>query len=210
MAASNHSSDKMSVKFSSELLSQLGGQVWQSNPQFFAEQTASACRPVEKDETAILKPPSSQFTQLINAKTDSTPKSHDAVVEVAKDPKNLENSSTLEAAKVFIANGIDEIWQNEDVLAWRLWENIQSAFGWGDDSVHFFDASTMVSEDSLMACLEEVMALPIEQVYVMLDEHPIMKMLAEGLEVVELPSLDQMLDDPYAKQQFYQTIVQSL
>ena len=109
---------------------------------------------------------------------------------------------------MFIASGVDEIWQNEESLAWQLWENILLAFGWQEPEVEFFDAATMVTEESLFDCMEAVMELPIDQVFVMVDEHPIIEMLQEGLEVVQLPSLDEMLDDPYAKQRFYQSVIQ--
>lgn len=115
---------------------------------------------------------------------------------------------SLQNVRVFIASGVDEIWQNEESLAWQLWENILQAFGWDESEVEFFDAATMVSDESLQDCMEMIMELSVDQVFVMLDEHPVIEMLQEGLEVVCLPSLDEMLDNPYAKQRFYQSVIQ--
>lgn len=191
------------VQFSSQLLAQLGVPIWQQNAEFFN-------RPVEKvDGKSSLK---AEGLKELNA--SASPES-EAMVNSSQQADSFSSSELLNSAaygqvensKVFLANGIDEVFQNDQMLSWRLWENIQQAFGWEESQVHFFDASTMVSEESLMACMEEVMALSVDQVFVMLDEHPAIEMLQEGVEVVRLPSLEAMLDDPYAKQEFYQTMM---
>lgn len=184
------------VQFSGQFISQLGSQLWQENPHFFR------------------RPAPSQSQQTFDENDNDSERAAPESVSVGE-PKGLKTQlsvpegfcKTSENTKVFIANNVDEIWQNEAQLSWRLWENIQCALEWQESQVHFFNASTMTSEDSYLACVDEIMLLSVDQVFVMLDDHPVIDMLQEGVEVVRIPSLDEMLEDPYAKQQFYQTLM---
>lgn len=187
---------KLQPQFSTEFLSQLGVPAWSENPEFFH-------RPVENQvqDNALLE------TQVRSGEPESQAKVPVASSEPVQNSSN-DVSTVQQVARVFIASGVDEIWQNETSLAWQLWESILFAFGWQESEVEFFDAATMVTEESLFDCMEAVMELPIDQVFVMLDDHPIVEMLQEGLEVVHLPSFEEMLDDPYAKQRFYQSVIQ--
>lgn len=183
--------DVLQPRFSAQLLSQLGVTAWQQNSAFFD-------RPV--------KASAQKLSAEAEAKSEVESLKHSVAIEQV-DTALTETYRQVENVKVFLANGIDEVLQNEQAISWRLWENIQQAFGWEECQIQFFEASTMVSEDSLMACMEEIMHLSADQVFVMLDEHPVIEMLQEGVEVVQVPSLDEMLEDPYAKQKFYQTMI---
>lgn len=221
-------SKQQTPQFSAEFLEQLGIPTWSENPEFFHRpvEINAASSEIESMDDNVSQTSDVDQGAAVNGEsnhyqsaTTENSAGHSAQKSVYKSPVVSEESSemvqssstqlsSVQAARVFIASGVDEIWQNEESLAWQLWENILLAFGWQESEVEFFDAATMVTEESLFDCMEAVMELPIDQVFVMVDEHPIIEMLQEGLEVVQLPSLDEMLDDPYAKQRFYQSVIQ--
>jgi len=107
---------------------------------------------------------------------------------------------------VWVGFGIKAIWQAEDQLAWRLWQNILKAFQLRPEQTQFFDVQQLQSESDFEQCAEVLIASGIEWVWVdeTALETPLVAWLAESVEVVPVPSLQQMLEDPQAKQRFFQ------
>lgn len=120
---------------------------------------------------------------------------------------SVNKSKADSEAIVLLGRGLDSIWENDDEAAWRLWQNITQAFGWKDKNVVFFDLDCLVSEDAVFSTMEEVIDLSVESVLAMDTEHPLAEQLAEGIHVIDVPDLESMLSDPYAKQAFYQTVM---
>ncbi|GAB6070709.1 hypothetical protein JCM30760_18060 [Thiomicrorhabdus hydrogeniphila] len=108
---------------------------------------------------------------------------------------------------VVIGAGLEAVWQNEESLAWQLWQNIMKAFDWDENHVVFFDTDHLVTEDAIFSTMEEVIDLGVEWVLTMNEDHEITEQLAEGVQVVSVADFEQMLSDPYAKQSFYHSII---
>ncbi len=112
---------------------------------------------------------------------------------------------------IWVGQGVSQVWQQPDQLAWRLWLNILTAFQLSAEQTQFFDTAQLHDETAWMQCAEQVMAAGLDFVFVSEEviEHPAVAYLAEGVEVVEVPSLERMLEEPQAKQQFYQKAVEA-
>lgn len=123
------------------------------------------------------------------------------------EPETLSKATAVSNAIVLIGRGLDSIWENDEDVAWRLWQNIVQALGWKDENVVFFDLDCLVSEEAVFSTMEEIIDLAVESVLAMDIEHVLTEQLAEGIQVVEVPDLESMLSDPYAKQTFYQTVM---
>ncbi|WP_172959674.1 hypothetical protein [Thiomicrorhabdus aquaedulcis] len=123
------------------------------------------------------------------------------LVEPVKEPKDLELTSI-----VLFGAGLDALWQDESALGWQLWQNIMLAFGWDDTQIVFFDTAHLVSEEMMFSTVEEVISLGVEWVLTMDELHEVNESLSEGVAVVSVPSIDDMLGDARAKQLFYTTV----
>ena len=188
------------------------------------QDTATAAVRQESDSDLRLNPSSNQSLSLSpDLESNSAPQTSAKVeATVEMDSETLSSTGSgrepemdCEAmivpegsvSKVFIASGIDSLLDDETSLQAVLWQNIQKAFGWYEIELQLVDVAFIASESAMMNAVDEIIGLNVDQVFVMLDEHPIIEILQEGVELIPLPSLDEMLDDPYAKQQFYQTIM---
>lgn len=117
-------------------------------------------------------------------------------------------SSNNRSNIVVVGAGLDAVWQNDETLAWQLWQNIMLAFDWDESRMTFFDTSHLVSDEVIFTTIEEIIDLGVDWVLTMDDEHPISEQLVEGVHVVSVPDLELMLSDPYAKQSFYHTVIE--
>ncbi|WP_178862986.1 hypothetical protein [Thiomicrorhabdus cannonii] len=177
------------VKFSSDLFVQLGGQVWQTRPAEFWQ--------AQKNASAVVE--SRGQGEAVSLKTQSL-----APVSVLSERHQLEP-----AGLVLIGSGLNAIWENDEALEWQLWLNICRAFAWPEEQVTYFDTDVLSSEEAVFTTLEEIMALDVEQVLSMAPEHALSEQLAEGFAVLTVPSLSDMLADPYAKRDFYETLMRA-
>ena len=107
---------------------------------------------------------------------------------------------------VLIGAGLNAVWQNESTLDWQLLQNICQALNWPIENFSFFDTDLLISDASIFATMEEIIEIGVEWVLSMDSEHPISEPLSEGVQVIDVPSLEQMLCDPYAKQSFFQSV----
>ncbi len=191
----------MSTKLDSQLFAQLGGSNWVARAGFFQKEAAvveSSAVPesVQPEENAPIQEVQAPIDQLEQ--------------QVMEPVLSESRAPDIENAIVVIGAGLDQVWENEDELSWRLWQNIMFAFGWDESQMAFYDLDHLVSEEMVFTTLEEVIDLNVEWVLTMDASHPVSEQLAEGLQVIEVPDLESMLADPYAKQSFYQSVVELL
>ena len=208
------------VKFSTDLFEQLGGTNWVTRPGNFFETKNSVkdlvSDPKESQQPTVLE----SNPQVIAESNESTlPASELQVAEITQtvdassqmfEPyveSKLNTASHTNNAVVLIGPGLERIWQNEDDLAWQLWQNIMKAFRWDESQVVFFDTELLVTEDMIFSTMEEVIDLGVEWVLTMDEMHEVSEQLAEGVHVVSVPEFESMLSDPYSKQSFYHSVV---
>ena len=208
------------VQFSTDLFEQIGGTQWVTRPgSFFADTysendlvTESEDMPLapvlENNEQGIVEPVESVLpaAELQAEQMHPAEEASDQAFEPEVESK-LKVASYIDNAVVLIGPGLENIWQNEDDLAWQLWQNIMKAFGWDESQVVFFDTELLVTEDMIFSTMEEVIDLGVEWVLTMDDTHEISEQLAEGVHVVSVPEFESMLSDPYSKQSFYHSVV---
>ncbi|MEA1990031.1 MAG: hypothetical protein U9N57_12610 [Pseudomonadota bacterium] len=206
------------VQFSTDLFEQLGGTNWVTRPGSFFEASDSAnaliseqeegSRPsvLANDEQGVVEPSESSLTSA-DVQTAQTPKVDEVSSQVFEPESKLKAASHINNAVVLIGPGLENVWQNEDDLAWQLWHNIMKAFGWDESQVVFFDTELLVTEDMIFSTMEEVIDLGVEWVLTMDETHEISDQLAEGVHVVSVPEFESMLSDPYSKQSFYHSVV---
>jgi len=208
------------VQFSTDLFEQLGGTNWVIRPGNFFADTRSEndlvteseevpLSPVlENDEQGIVEPVESVLpvAQLQTEQMHPAEEASGQTFEPEAESK-LKVASHIDNAVVLIGPGLEKIWQNEDDLAWQLWQNIMKAFSWDEAQVVFFDTELLVTEDMIFSTMEEVIDLGVEWVLTMDEDHEISEQLAEGVYVVSVPEFDSMLSDPYSKQSFYHSVV---
>lgn len=189
------------VVFSEALLAQIGIQPWQAKPgiDFFATSDADA---LGSDKVSS---------------NEETPSASFEVLNV--EPEVIEQDETLESSKPFeplslksdlpfilIGADLDSIWQNETTLEWQLLQNMARIFVWDLENLHYYDTRHLVSEDAIFATLEEVMELQVDWVVSMDSESLLAEHLEEGLQVIRIPGLAELLSDAYAKKDCFTTL----
>jgi len=207
----------LNVTFSNELFTQLGGTNWITRPGKFNLKPAETpgirqAKEAMPKENAV-EIDSVDETQLHESEPGE--QLNGIVEEVMVEDKHLSAMSTPShlteglpvLSIVVIGAGLESVWQNEESLAWQLWQNIMKAFDWDENQVVFFDTEHLVTEDAIFSTMEGVIDLGVEWVLTMNEEHEISEQLAEGVQVVSVADFDQMLSDPYAKQSFYHSII---
>jgi hypothetical protein len=209
--------------FSNALFEQMGGVNWSIRPGHFA------FHPHNNDDTVECKPEQAVSALSVDIALDS-----EGITEQSSDDANplkensdihidrseqktviekplvdaLSLSSNVGSNIVVLGAGLDGFWQNDETLAWQLWQNIMLAFDWDESRMTFFDTSHLVSEEMIFTTMEEIIGLGVDWVLTMDDEHPISEQLVEGVHVVSVPDLESMLSDPYAKQSFYHAVIE--
>ncbi|GAB6033880.1 hypothetical protein JCM17795_00820 [Galenea microaerophila] len=123
-------------------------------------------------------------------------------------PEKPENSSESAVQWIWVEEGLQSIWQNASAPAWQLWLNILKAFHLQPEQTQFFDPLQLNSEAHFEHCVEQVIAGGVEHIWVSEEalSSPLVEWLAEGVEVVSVPSLHRMLEEGQAKQQFFETV----
>jgi len=188
----------MTTKFNHDLFTQLGGANWVARKGFFDEKPA-----MDHEQPQSIIVDEKPITPLVDESSSQVDQAVSAPLDEAKAP-----AVQIENAVVLIGPGLDAIWQNEEEQAWRLWQNIMLAFDWDESQVVFYDLDHLVSEEAAFSTIEEVIDLGVDWVLSMEAGHPVADQLSDGVQVVDIPDFDSMLVDPYAKQSFYQAVVQ--
>jgi len=194
------------TKFSSELFTQIGGSNWVTRPGYF-----NSPEPVKPPVNDQLVNPFVEAAVELDEKPDIAEVDRvNLHEELTADVSQAKTAVHVENAVVVIGAGLDSIWQNEESLAWRLWQNIMLAFEWDETQVVFFDTEHVASDEMIFTTMEEIIDLGVEWVLTMDREHPIVEQLSEGVSVIEVPGFDDMLSDAYAKKSFYHSVVNLL
>ncbi len=109
---------------------------------------------------------------------------------------------------VIIGSGLNAIWQQADHQAWLLWQAMIQFHFTNLDAITFYDTDLIVGEQALFDVVEQIIELDVEWVYSMDSEHELHHQLAEGVNVITLPSFDDMLAQPLLKREAYQRLLQ--
>ena len=181
------------LSFSADFYTQIGVRSWRADPALFARAEGAASTP-EFDAQ-----------QLEESEQNGLQK---ASVQGAVAEEQTKLLAVEETPLILIGPDLSAVWENEEDLAWQLWKNILLAFGWQDRNVMFYDSSHLVSEEAVFSVFDELLEMGVERV-LSVDENPLAEQLAEGMELVSIPGLQEMLHDPYAKQQCYETLYQA-
>ncbi|MBF6058819.1 hypothetical protein [Thiomicrorhabdus heinhorstiae] len=175
------------LSFSADFYTQIGVQQWRADRELFTRVEESGS--ISESEVQYL-----EASEQIESQVPSP---------VAG--KQTEVFAAEESPLILIGPDLSAVWENEDDLAWQLWKNILAAFDWHDRNVMFYDSSHLVSEEAVFAVFDELLEMGVERV-LSVDDNPLADQLSEGMELVTIPSLQDMLHDPYAKQQCYETL----
>lgn len=190
-----------SAQLSMETLKALGLTTWSVKPGFtnalFQE------HPVAVEDEPQTKP--QQATQ--------TPEVAE-MAKVAEDSESLLDETPQAEAEhqaapvVWIGSGMNAIWQNEMAPEWHLLTNLLTAFNRSTELM-VFDTDELVTEESVWAALEEVIDSGAEHVFTTNAAHELVEQLSEGVEVLSVPRLDELLASPALKKQLYRLLLEA-
>jgi len=189
------------IHFSTGLFKQIGGTTYLSRPAYFQNNDFSSSNSLEPNVEIVLEQDVACSTSDIKVQSEKV-----TSPAVYLEEPNLAGLSTDKLSFVMLGSGLNSIWEDESKSEWLLLQNICQAFGLSEDQLSFFDTDGLISEEAIFSTMEEIIDLGVEWVLSMDSEHPITEQLAEGVQVIEVPSLELMLYDPYAKQSFYQSV----
>ncbi|WP_321326716.1 hypothetical protein [Thiomicrorhabdus sp.] len=198
------------IHFSTDLFDQIGGTNWITRPGKFEKESLENM--VNDLNNRQLQDKTEEIDSAVkyeeqNLHTDIPINDSSEILSENEDALLISKSVLPIMPIVVIGAGLESIWQNEESLAWQLWQNIMKAFEWDEAHVVFFDTELIVTEDAIFSTMEEVIELGVEWVLSMDEEHEISEQLSEGVQVVSVPVFELMLSDPYAKQSFYHSII---
>lgn len=200
-----------SPRFSADLLTQLGVTQWASRPAYFKKAASydalkgSEALSLEKSAVVqqVQSPKQEAVSELVESPVSPEGETLTESKGVRTDASSLVEHGTLQV--VLLGSGLNAIWEDDSRMEWQLWRNICQALNWSEEQVHFFDTDTLISDEALFATVEEIIGLGVESVLSMqVADHPLSEMLSEGVQLLEVDSLENMLSDPYAKKSFYQ------
>lgn len=174
----------MTARISPENWRDLGITQWITRPGF---QTVSAEEAVQtvQAQSEIGAGQAEQADQ-----TDAIQPSEESLVNQPK---------TQRPSWVLIGAGLASIWQKDNDQAWLLWNNIIHYHLDSVEQVLFYDTDQILSEDAGFDVIEELIEREIETVFSMDPEHELHQQLAESINLITLPSFEQMLEQPQLK-----------
>ncbi|MDG6774070.1 hypothetical protein QCB45_06980 [Thiomicrorhabdus sp. ZW0627] len=190
-------------KFSAGLFEEMGGTIWVARPDYFENQTDIKQSPASLDVETV-EHCDTASTIIAPDEVQAEPS---CVAEVSFTPEGQSAQGQTLNGLVLIGSGLNSIWEDENRLEWQLWLNICEALGWPEDQVAYYDTDALISEEMLFSTIEEIVESGVERVLSMQPYSELSEQLSEGLQVIEVPSLQDMLFDPYAKQSFYQSVM---
>lgn len=146
-----------------------------------------------------------------NTRPGFLPSSPQAEAELpAKTSAEPSTSEALAPAWVLIGDGLSAIWQNENHQAWWLWRNMLDYHLKSPEQVLFFDTEQILGEEAGFEVIEQLIELGVETVFSMNPNHELHHSLAEAIQLITLPSFDQMLEQPQLKRQAFISLEQIL
>lgn len=181
-----------------DFLNTLGLTTWQARPGYFAKsvpRTEPAANSISPEAEAMGAAPNTVPEAEVNS-----------VVSEAEMASAPVETPAPKAAFVLVGAGLDDIWQNESAVQWVLMLNILKAFGLSEEQLRFFDTAHAVTDEAVFASIEEVIDLGVETVFAFEESSPLIEQLEEGLQVVFLPSLDEMMQRGQAKRETFEIL----
>lgn len=176
-------------KLDSEIWQELGVTEWKTRPGF--DDLLSKIKQIEE------APASTEFLQQPDL--------------VAPEQAVAEAVNQLPAGQkylVLIGANLTQTWQNQAGLphnqAWLLWQNILNYHLETPEQLVFFDTATILDEEAGFDVVDKLSELGVDRVFSMDSEHFLTEFLAESIQVVNLPSFEQMLEQPQLKANVYQ------
>ncbi|WP_024850734.1 hypothetical protein [Hydrogenovibrio kuenenii] len=192
------------VAIDSSLLEELGVKDWRMHTQFnhsnLAENTSDT---VQNDSETEVVDSDSVLHVASEAADYHADKSQVEESQVGVSDDLLTSLATEKVALVFVGEGLEQVWQNDETPTWGLMLNILDALNIHQEEVVYFDTALLHTEDAIMMTIEEIIETGVEQVFSFDEESMLNEALAEGLHVEVLPSLDEMLAQGFAKKQVY-------
>lgn len=182
----------------------MGGTTYLSRPAYFQNDADASDVSLSEAVEAQVIVPISTMSEPPEASDSIERVSEGAVSSASFEESESAGLPTSEIKCVILGSGLNAVWEDESKAEWQLLQNICQAFQLSESQLSYFDTDALVSEEATFTTMEEVIELGVEWVFSMDADHPISEQLSEGVLVVEVPSLEQMLFDPYAKQSFYQ------
>lgn len=189
----------------SKFLSQLGVQSWQqrsdfSLPELRADSQVNVTVVQDLEEFKSPNPEPTSESPVVIEVVDN---------ELIESSNHFSESIANHAQSlVCIGAGLQAIWQNDASEAWQLWQNIEQVFAFPADSVLVIDVDDLYDEQSVASAISEIRAAGVSHVVVFDCDHDLVDCLFDFVEVVLVPTLDEMLDEPRAKKDFYQNMVE--
>lgn len=179
-----------------DFLNTLGLTTWQARPGYFAK-SVTRTEPVANSIVTE--------GEVMTAAPNTEPEVNLAVSEAEMASAPVETPAP-KVAFVLVGAGLDDIWQNESAVQWVLMLNILKAFGLSEEQLRFFDTAHAVTDEAVFASIEEVIDLGVETVFAFEESSPLIEQLEEGLQVVFLPSLDEMMQRGQAKRETFEIL----
>ncbi|WP_153001067.1 hypothetical protein [Thiomicrospira sp. XS5] len=178
------------------MLNTLGLTAWQARPGYFAKSVPKA------------EPAPASMASVSETMSGASPDAQEADMNPAVPEGNMapETAEVPQAVFVLVGAGLDDIWQNETSVQWALMLNILKAFQLSEEQLRFFDTAHAVTDEAVFASIEEVIDLGVETVFAFEESSPLIEQLEEGLQVVFLPSLDEMLQRGQAKRETFEIL----
>ena len=124
-------------------------------------------------------------------------------------PHSMEANVTANQTKHWhlIGAGLQALQQTPTNPAYQLWQAIADYHYNGLQQVTAYDSSRLRTEEDMFDLLDQLAEQGIEMIYSMDPDHPINEILAENIQLIPLPSLEAMLDQPDLKRVCYQTLL---
>lgn len=188
------------TQLSTSLFQQVGGTTYVSRPAYFQRNDFASLASTETPNVEVVV--ETKGFELAAAEVLSEPT---MITSISDEGANSTGLSLDKIGFVLLGSGLNSIWEDETKSEWLLLQNICQAFGLSEEQLSYFDTDSLISEEAIFTTMEEIIDLGVEWVFSMESEHAISEQLSEGVQVIHIPSLEQMLFDPYAKQSFYQS-----
>lgn len=185
----------------------------EESPLAQAEPTVTAESPQEPE---IVHPPrlespfNADVTQLsdteknvVASKSVSLSASLDTDASIPNEVLSLEPRPSNKPLRVFIGEGLDAVWQNEETPEGRLLDRILDVMAWADEDVEYYDTANLHSDEAIFTTLDEIIEAGVDTVFSFDEDGELVEQLAEGVTVILLPSLASQLQSGSAKKTCY-------
>lgn len=167
------------MSYNPQLWQELGLNTWQLKPEFQTSQS-------EQTSTPTSEPIEASFDSISEQTT----------------PTYAPEASELKKLVLF-GRGLQAIWKQAENPAWQLWRAILNFHLSKPEQLVFYDTANISDEDKIYDVLDDLAEKGIELAFSMDSEHPINEFLAENIQLIFLPSLEEMLEQSILKKDLF-------